>query len=99
MASNPIAEQKCDECGANKFRIVNDSILKRQYSFVAKTTLKMCEKCGAKYIVCPKCGALFTRVHLSIDVYGVRDKCPNCGHNIPEITTWIAKGGGGMVEK
>jgi predicted RNA-binding Zn-ribbon protein involved in translation (DUF1610 family) len=91
--------QTCDECGMDNFRVVNDSILKRQYAFVAKSTLKMCVKCGAKYVCCPKCGALMTRVHLSIDVEGVRDTCPKCGHKEALISQWIARGGGGMVEK
>ncbi len=63
--------QTCDECDSAAFRTVNDSILKRQFPFVAASTLKICEACGAKYLVCTECGALFTRIHLSIDVYGV----------------------------
>jgi Zn finger protein HypA/HybF involved in hydrogenase expression len=86
--------QTCDECGGSAFRIVNDSILKRRYPFVAKGTLKMCDLCGAKYLSCAKCGALLTRVHLSLDVYGVRSICPICGEENPEIAEWITRGGG-----
>lgn len=89
--------QTCDECDGNTFRVVNDSILKRQYSFVKNNTLKMCENCGVKYVTCAKCGALMTRVHLSIDVSGVRDNCPLCGYKDAAISEWIAQGGGGMA--
>ncbi|MCP4764507.1 MAG: hypothetical protein GY870_22215 [archaeon] len=88
-----INEEKCDQCGATTFRLANDSILQREYSFCERGKLKMCEACGAKYIIC-KCGALLTRVHLSIDVYGVRDVCPKCGLKNEAISEWIAFGGG-----
>jgi ribosomal protein S27AE len=90
--------QTCDKCDSSDFINTNDSILKRQYPFVAASTLKMCTKCGAKYIICPKCGSLFTRVHLSIDVDGVRDTCPICGYKNEIITKWISQGGGGFWE-
>lgn len=91
-----VSEPVCDECGGKTFRVVNDSILKRQYPFVANSILKMCDKCGAKYVVCKKCGSLLTRVHLSLDVYGVRDTCPECKTKDPLIEEWIKKGGGGF---
>jgi len=86
--------EKCDECEGTIFRIVNDSILKRRYNFVTDTNLKMCEDCGAKYITCKNCGALLTRVHLSLDVYGIRSKCPSCGTEDSEVAEWIGRGGG-----
>ncbi len=87
-------KEVCDECGGTIFRNVNDSILKRRYTFVTDTNLKMCEDCGAKYITCKNCGALLTRVHLSLDVYGVRSKCRSCGNDDPEVAAWIKRGGG-----
>ncbi len=91
--------QTCDECGGATFNPVRDSILQRQYPFVAESTLKMCGTCGAKYLTCKKCGALLTRIHLSVDVYGVRDTCPLCKTQNPQIARWIAQGGGGFWEK
>jgi hypothetical protein len=90
--------QTCDECDSSNFINTNDSILKRQYPFVEKSSLKMCSDCGAKYVLCVKCNALMTRVHLSIDCYGVRDTCPTCGYVDENISKWIAKGGGGFWE-
>jgi hypothetical protein len=84
----------CDECGGTDFHTANDSILQRLYPFIQKGGLRMCAKCGAKYVVCAKCGSLLTRVHLSLDVYGVRDTCPSCGQKNVEVAKWIAKGGG-----
>lgn len=91
--------QTCDECDGATFRTTTDAILQRQYPFVASATLKMCENCGAKYVTCSACGNLLTRVHLSLDVYGVRDTCPVCGEKNEMITAWIAHGGGGFWEK
>lgn len=88
--------KNCDECDGSDFRTVNDSILKRQYPFVASAKLKMCENCGAKYVTCAECGALLTRVHLSTDVYGIRDECPVCHEKNEQITRWIEQGGGGF---
>ncbi|MBN1802115.1 MAG: hypothetical protein JW891_11445 [Candidatus Lokiarchaeota archaeon] len=82
----------CVECGGSEFRLVNDSILKRKFPFVRGDNLKMCEKCGAKYITCDKCGNLFTRVHLSTDLWGVTDTCPSCNALNEEIKAWIARG-------
>lgn len=81
----------CDECGGKTFKEVNDSILKRQYSFVSNLILKMCDKCGAKYVICSKCGSLLTRIHLSLDVYGVRDTCPECKTKDHLIENWIKR--------
>ena len=93
---NRLVKLECDECGGTEFRLANDSILQRQYPFVEKGGLKMCETCGAKYIICKKCGALLTRVHLSLDVYGVRDTCPQCGTKNKVVAEWIRQGGGGF---
>ena len=85
---------KCDECDGTAFRTVVDSILKRRYPFVEQSSLKMCENCGAKYVLCKNCGELLTRVHLNLDVWGVRDTCPSCGTKNESIADWIARGGG-----
>jgi hypothetical protein len=86
--------QTCEECGGADLVTANDSILKRRYEFVSQGTLKLCQGCGAKYLVCKGCGGLLTRVHLSLDVYGVRDECAKCGMKNQSITDWIARGGG-----
>ncbi len=84
--------KNCVECGGSEFRLVNDSILKRKFPFVRGDNLKMCNNCGAKYITCDKCGNLFSRVHLSTDVWGVTDMCPSCKAVNEEIKAWIARG-------
>ena len=84
--------KECAECGGEVFRLVNDSILKRKFPFVRADNLKMCENCGAKYIICDNCGALFTRVHLSADVYGVNEICPTCNIKNDSISQWIEHG-------
>ena len=89
--------QTCDECDGENFNHTNDSILQRQYPFVKQGLLKMCQDCGAKYVQCPQCKALLTRVHLSIDVWGVRDACPLCEFKDPELSKWIEHGGGGYL--
>ena len=91
--------QTCDECDGSTFQPARDAILQRQYPFVAESSLKICADCGAKYLVCKKCGALMTRIHLKVDVAGVRDTCPICGYQNPQIGLWIAQGGGGFWEK
>ena len=82
----------CVECSGKNFRLINDSILKRKYPFVRGDNLKMCDDCGAKYIICDECGKLYTRVHLSNQVPGVTEKCVNCGAKNNHIAQWIQKG-------
>ena len=91
-------DYECEQCGGTSFRPANDSILSRQYPFVTSGNLRMCNDCGAKYVICDDCKALLTRVHLSIDVDGVRDECLKCGKKNPDISKWIAQGGGGWWE-
>ena len=83
---------ECAECGGANFRLVNDSILKRKFPFVRSDNLKMCEACGAKYITCDNCDTLFSRVHLSADVYGVNETCPRCNSKNKSISQWIEHG-------
>ena len=82
----------CIECNGTEFQLVNDSILKRKYPFVRGDNLKLCVECGAKYITCDNCGALFTRVHLSNQVPGITDKCPNCKTKLEQVSQWIKYG-------
>ena len=84
--------KECAECGGTNYRNMNDSILKRKFPFVRNDNLMMCDDCGAKYITCDKCGDIFTRVHLSADVYGVSDSCPSCNTKNDLITQWINHG-------
>ena len=81
-------ENKCHVCGKKEFRIVVDAWMKRTFSFVEKGTLKMCEGCGAKHYVCPKCGYLVTRVHPALEAWEVDKICKNCGFENPDIKAW-----------
>ncbi|MBD3196608.1 MAG: hypothetical protein GF317_16250 [Candidatus Lokiarchaeota archaeon] len=78
----------CSECGGEAFRIVNDEWMKRTFRFVEKGQLKMCDSCGAKFLVCEECGNLYTRVHPALEAWEVSQKCPNCGHIDPEVKAW-----------
>ncbi|MHA1194877.1 MAG: hypothetical protein ACTSRH_01920 [Promethearchaeota archaeon] len=57
----------CVQCGGDNFRLVHDEWMSRTFRFVEKGQLKMCENCGAKYLVCQQCGSLFTRVHPALE--------------------------------
>ncbi|MHA1727375.1 MAG: hypothetical protein ACTSWY_01425 [Promethearchaeota archaeon] len=81
-------ERKCSECDGTEFRSVIDAWMKRTFSFVEKGQLTMCESCGAKFLVCPKCGALMTRVHPALEKWEVNDTCKNCGYKDPNIVAW-----------
>ncbi|MHA1897600.1 MAG: hypothetical protein ACTSU2_09425 [Promethearchaeota archaeon] len=84
-----MVENKCMVCGGTQFRMVVDAWMKRTFSFVEKAQyLAMCENCGAKYYVCPKCGAFVTRVHPALEPWEVSSKCPNCGYENPDIKAW-----------
>lgn len=79
----------CHECNGTNFRTVVDAWMKRTFSFVEKAgSLRMCEGCGAKYYVCPKCGAFVTRVHPALEAWEVDSKCAGCGYENPDIMAW-----------
>ena len=80
--------KKCIMCGGVNFRIVNDEWMKRTFRFVEKGQLKMCDGCGAKYLICAKCGSLFTRVHPALEPWEVNQKCAVCGFEDPEVKAW-----------
>ncbi len=84
----PSPPKKCTSCGGTVFRIVTDEWMKRTFRFVEKGTLNMCTKCGNKYLVCPSCGALVTRVHPALEKWEVNSKCENCGFDNPDIKVW-----------
>ncbi|MHA1602012.1 MAG: hypothetical protein ACTSVL_05185, partial [Promethearchaeota archaeon] len=71
----PEIERVCRECDGKEFRVVHDEWMKRTFSFVENGTLMMCEGCGAKYLICPKCGALMTRIHPALESWEVQDTC------------------------
>ncbi|MFW9952868.1 MAG: hypothetical protein ACFFKA_22330 [Candidatus Thorarchaeota archaeon] len=48
----------------------------------------MCDGCGAKYLICGKCGSLFTRVHPALEAWEVNQKCAVCGYEDPEVKAW-----------
>jgi Zn finger protein HypA/HybF involved in hydrogenase expression len=83
-----LVEKVCSECGGKSFRIVNDEWMKRTFRFVEKGTLEMCDGCGAKFLVCEKCGGLYTRVHPALEAWEVNQQCPSCGHVDPEVKAW-----------
>jgi hypothetical protein len=82
-------EKVCFACGGKgPFRIVQDEWMKRTFRFVEKGQLNMCQKCGAKHLVCPKCGGFVTRVHPALEKWEVQSKCPSCGYDNPDIKAW-----------
>ena len=83
-----MTENKCAVCGGTAFRSVIDAWMKRTFSFVEKGTLKMCDGCGAKFFVCPKCGYLVTRVHPALEAWEVEGTCGGCGYENPDIRAW-----------
>ena len=83
-----VVEKKCAVCGGDNFRIVSDEWMKRTFRFVENGTLNMCDSCGAKFLVCPKCGALLTRVHPALEKWEVDDTCAACGYVDPDIKAW-----------
>jgi predicted RNA-binding Zn-ribbon protein involved in translation (DUF1610 family) len=87
-----MVEKVCRECGGTAFRNVVDGWMKRTFSFVEKGQLNMCEACGAKYLVCPKCGALMTRVHPALEAWEVQNTCSNCGYVDPTVVAWSGEG-------
>jgi len=80
--------KKCIMCGKDNFRLVNDDWMSRTFRFVEKGQLKMCDGCGAKYLVCQQCGSLFTRVHPALEAWEVNQKCVVCGYEDPEVKAW-----------
>ena len=80
--------KRCIQCGGETFRLVNDEWMKRTFRFVEKGQLKMCDGCGAKYLVCGQCGSLFTRVHPALEAWEVTQKCAVCGYEDPEVKAW-----------
>ncbi|TXT67559.1 MAG: hypothetical protein BAJALOKI1v1_60008 [Promethearchaeota archaeon] len=79
--------KSCSECGGTTFRLVHDEWMKRIFSWI-KDQLKMCESCGAKFLVCENCGNLYTRVHPALEQWEVSEECPSCGHVDPDVKAW-----------
>ncbi len=80
--------KKCSECGGNSLKPTVDEWMKRTFRFVEKGQLKMCDNCGAKFLVCQKCGNLYTRVHPALEPWEVSEMCPSCGYIDPEVKAW-----------
>ena len=80
--------KRCIQCGGETFRLVNDDWMSRTFRFVEKGQLKMCDGCGAKYLVCQQCGSLFTRVHPALEAWEVNQKCVVCEYENPEVKAW-----------
>ena len=78
----------CQQCGSESFRLVHDEWMARAFQFVEKGQLKMCDSCGAKYLICQQCGSLFTRVHPALESWEVNQKCAVCGYEDPEVKAW-----------
>ena len=78
----------CIQCGGESFRLTRDDWMSRTFRFVEHGQLKMCDGCGAKYLVCSKCGSLFTRVHPALEAWEVNQKCAVCGYEDPEVKAW-----------
>lgn len=80
--------EHCIVCGSTEFRGVNDEWMSRTFRFVENGQLKMCEECGAKYLVCKNCGGLFTRVHPALEAWEVNQECPKCGYVDEDVKAW-----------
>ena len=78
----------CIQCGGESFRLTRDDWMSRTFRFVEHGQLKMCDGCGAKYLVCSQCGSLFTRVHPALEAWEVNQKCAVCGYEDPEVKAW-----------
>ena len=78
----------CSECGGESFSITSDEWMKRAFKFVEDGQLKMCAKCGAKFLVCQQCGNLYTRVHPALETWEVSPSCPACGAVDVEVKAW-----------
>ena len=78
----------CIQCGGEVFRLVRDDWMSRTFRFVENGQLKMCDGCGAKYLVCQQCGSLFTRVHPALEAWEVNQKCVVCGYEDPDVKAW-----------
>ncbi len=83
-----MVEKHCTECNSSTFRAVHDEWMKRTFRFVEKGKLEMCNQCGAKFLICPKCGALMTRVHPALEKWEVIDTCGNCNYTDSQIKAW-----------
>ena len=75
-------------CNKDQFNIVNDEWMKRTFRFVEDGHLKMCNGCGAKYLVCKSCGGLFTRVHPALEAWEINQQCPSCGYVDEAVKAW-----------
>ena len=79
----------CVVCNSDgPFRAVTDEWMKRTFRFVENGQLKMCEKCGAKHLVCDQCGGLYCRVHPALEQWELPSGCPVCGHVDPGVKAW-----------
>ena len=78
----------CIQCSGESFRLTKDDWMSRTFRFVEHGQLKMCDGCGAKYLVCSQCGSLFTRVHPALEAWEVNQKCAVCGYEDPEVKAW-----------
>lgn len=83
-----MVDKVCSVCGGKNFRAVSDEWMKRTFLFVEKGQLNMCDGCGAKFLVCPKCSALMGRVHPALESWELSSKCPNCDYEDPNIKAW-----------
>ena len=48
----------------------------------------MCAGCGAKYLVCEKCGGLYCRIHPALESWELSDKCPKCEWVNEDVKVW-----------
>ncbi len=80
---------ECEICGNSTYLEVESSILIDRYPFITKSNLVECSKCGARFIICLKCGSIFNRVHLALDIFQIKVKCSNCGNKSKELSEWL----------
>ncbi|MHA1585398.1 MAG: hypothetical protein ACTSVU_00275 [Promethearchaeota archaeon] len=81
----------CPQCQSSKFELLHESVFYQRYSFLEKGSLKRCNNCGFCYQICPDCGNIVNMIHLSLDVFGLKVICSDCGHEFPKIKKWLQK--------
>ena len=79
---------KCPRCGSTTFGPMRDFILTRDFPWINKYETVQCLSCGAKIIICPKCGEALTEMNI-VNRSVITPKCPHCGYEIKELTEWL----------
>lgn len=82
----------CPRCGKTVFGPMRDEILRRSLPWLSKFETLQCNSCGARVIICPKCGNILTEISM-VDRSRVVGKCKYCGYEAKEIIDWLKEVG------